>query len=188
MALIGVSADAAAEAGIDLGSARHLEETAGQSRVWLSVGPQYWPQNPASFDRPLSTQFGLGYAYEVGHARLAWHIRLIEDLKTGRRRFISVDLLSIERVFSIGSFKPYYRLALAAATDLAGPKADFGQAEFHNQENGTTGGFGLRAGAGIDWDFNPNVFTRFDCGWALYGGVGRVSSPFSATLAFGLRL
>ncbi|MEE2755134.1 MAG: hypothetical protein VYA30_00680 [Myxococcota bacterium] len=180
--------DAFANPGIDLGSARHLENTSGQSRVWLAIGPHAWPRGPSAFKQSLSTQLALGYGYEVGHARLAWQILLVDDLKADGRRFLSIDLLSIERSYFSGSLKPYYRFALAAATDLNGPKATFGEPKFYNQENGTTGGFGLRAGVGLDWDLGSTLFTRSDFGLALYGGVGRVSTPFSATFALGFRI
>ena len=92
-----------AQTELDLGSARHLEETAGQSLIWVSTGAQYWSRKPSVFDQNISPQFGFGYAYEVYSARLAWHVLITDDLQTGRRRFVSIDLISLERLLASGT-------------------------------------------------------------------------------------
>ena len=124
---------------IDLGEARHLEETEGESKVWIVGGPAGWLTERGELDGPVGLKMNIGYGYEVGDARLAWHLNVVEDLANGKSRFISLDLVSLERVYRVGGMQAYIRTALSVGTDVRVEGAEFGQKGFYNSENSATG-------------------------------------------------
>ena len=173
---------------IDLGEARHLEETEGEGKVWILAGPADWLTDRGELDSPIGLQLNVGYGYEVGDARLAWHINVVEDIAGGQSRFVSLDLVSLERVYRVVGMQAYTRIALSVGTDVRVEGSKFGQKGFYNSENSATGGFGLRVGTGLDLPVSDAFFFRVDAGCALFGGVGRMAVPWSVTLGPGLTL
>ena len=173
---------------IDLGEARHLEETEGESKFWIVGGPAGWFTDRGELDGPVGLKMNIGYGYEVGDARLAWHLNVVEDLANGKSRFASLDLVSLERVYRVGGMQAYTRIALSVGTDVRVEGAEFGQKGFYNSENSATGGFGLRVGTGLDLPVSDAFFLRVDAGCALFGGVGQMAVPWSVTLGPGFKI
>ena len=72
----------------------------------------------------------LGFAHQIGVARLAWRLQLAHDFQDGQTTFISGDLVSVERVFNLDGIRPYGRVGLAIGMDIQSPEGSFGQRGF----------------------------------------------------------
>lgn len=163
------------------------EEGRGESMVWLSIGPLNWltERSPQTSQIPASGV--LGFAHQIDTLRLAWRLMVAHDTDTGQTTFIALDLLNVERVYVHGRYRPYGRVGFGVGFDTSAPSSAFGDQGFFNDDNGTTGGFGLTGGLGIDIDVYRSLYTKLDFGLGVYGGVGRTSVPYHGRLGIGLR-
>jgi len=163
------------------------EEGRGESMVWVSAGPVAWAtdRHPQADFIPASVV--IAFAHQIDSLRLAWRAMVAKDTGRGDTTFISLDFLNVERVSIHGPVRPYGRVGFGVGMDIASPGVQFGSEGFFNEERGTTGGFGLTGGFGIDIDVYRSVYAKLDFGLGVYGGVGRTSLPYHGRFGLGVR-
>ncbi|MCA9538191.1 MAG: hypothetical protein KC620_04855 [Myxococcales bacterium] len=166
------------------------EEVQGEDLLWLDAGGVagwFTTRAPLADFTPLV--FGVGYGHRVGRARLAWRLHAFSGaLGDEPLTFIHGDLISVERLFSDGAVRPFWRVALSFALDLQGARRWVGGDGYFNEDNGASGGLGLTHGWGIDALLGDALFVRLAADLRLYGGAGRVGLLWAGHLGVGVLL
>lgn len=174
------------------------EEAMGESTLWLDfAGFGHWltVRSPLGFETPLV--YGLGFAHQVGPARIGWHAHLFQGLPgDAPLLFLYADLLSVEYVFSDTPLRPWLRGAVGFGLDLEDSGREvpgygdpsLGDDGYFNAENGPSGGFGLTVGGGFDWWVGDRWFLRIEALARAYGGAGPPGIQTSSHLGVGLAL
>ena len=164
----------------------YAEEGEGISTFFLSVGPMNWLTQRDPLAPGVPTAITVGYGHQIGQGRLAWRASWAQLGAQEPIRFIYIDLLSIESIWQAGPLRPFGRTALGVGLDLIGERLTLGQDGYFNAENGASGGFGLTAGAGLDWMVTNTLFARIEGDIRTYGGAGRMGVLWSASAGLGV--
>jgi len=151
------------------------EEADGETAVWADLGgAAFWLTDRAPAGDFAPVVVGVGVSHQVGVARLAWRVQLLTAVDQGRPlRFVHGDLLSVERVYGEGRFRPYWRVGVGFGFDLEGERLQLGDDGYFNAENGASGGLAASAGAGVDLPVTGGLFLKLDGSARAYGGAGR---------------
>jgi len=158
----------------------------GESAVWIDAGgAAYWLTERSPLADLAPFVLGVGYGYRIGRARLSWRVRLLASLGRRRARFVQGDLLSVERVYDVGRWRPYWRVALGFGLDLEGAVRALGKDGYFNDDNGAAGGLSLAHGWGLDAFVADSTFLRLEVSASVHGGAGRIGVLSSATLGAG---
>jgi hypothetical protein len=150
------------------------EGAQGESQISLETGVVHWLTARAPLAGFAPVAVGVGFGHRIGRARLAWRLQWITDAFADRPvSFVHVDLLSVEKLFSEGSLRPYWRIALGAGIDLVGDAVNLGSDGYFNRENGASAGLSLSFGSGLDVMITDGVFARVEAIGRVHGGAGR---------------
>lgn len=164
------------------------ELAGGESSLWIDVGGVagwFTDRAPLSAFSPLV--LGVGYGHRVGVVRLGWRVHLLSNPGGDRKlRFLYGDLLSLERVYGEGTWRPYWRLALGFALDLAGEGASLGDEGYFNAASGAAGGLGLAHGWGLDAFVSDAWFVRTEATLRVHGAAGRTGVLWAGHLGVGM--
>lgn len=154
----------------------YAEEGDGEHVVWADVaGFAWWATDRAPLSDQAPVVFGVGYGHRIGPARLAWRVHAHLDPVSDRPlTFLYLDFLSVERVYDLGGWRPFWRVGFGLGLDLVGDgRRSFGENAFFNEENGASGGVGLTTGGGVDWFATAAWFLRLAVDARGYIGAGR---------------
>lgn len=182
------SADPAVDPAEDPSSATYPELADGESIVWIDVagvGGWFTDRAPLASFAPLVV--GLGYGHRIGPVRLAWRAHLLSTVGEDARplKFLYADLLSVERVYGEGRWRPWWRIALGLALDLVGTRKSLTDEKYFNASNGAAGGVGLTHGWGLDAFVTDAVFLRTEADLRVHGGAGRTGVLWTGRLGVG---
>ncbi len=163
------------------------EEADGESALWVDVGGVgQWVTDRAPVGDFAPLVGGLGFSHRVGVARLAWRAQLLSSWEQERPLwFLYVDLLSIERVYDLGAWRPYWRVALGFGLDLEGTSVGLGSDGYFNANSGADAGVALALGGGTDVFLTEALFLKVDVTMRVHGGAGDTGAPAVATLGLG---
>ena len=167
---------------------QYAEEAAGTSALWAQTGPQGWltDHRPLAEFIPLSVT--LGYSHQIGLGRLAWRASIAQTGGADATRFVSLDFIGAERVYSEGPVRPFLGFAFGMSLDLKAQRLSLGDDGYFNESNGATGGLGLAAISGADVRLGSRMFLRVEGRLRVYGGAGRTSVIWSAQSGLGFDL
>jgi hypothetical protein len=166
----------------------YAEEGDGEHVVWADVaGFAWWATDRAPLSDQASVVFGVGYGHRIGPARLAWRVHAHLDPVSDRPlTFLYLDFLSVERVYDLRAWRPFWRVGFGLGLDLVGDgRRSFGENAFFNEENGASGGVGLTAGGGADWFASEAWFLRAAVDGRGYIGAGRSGAMATGLLGMG---
>jgi hypothetical protein len=163
------------------------ELAGGESSLWIDVGGVagwFTDRAPLSAFSPLV--LGVGYGHRVGVVRLGWRVHVLSNPGGDRKlRFLYGDLLSLERVYGEGTWRPYWRVALGFALDLEGEGATLGDEGYFNAASGAAGGLGLAHGWGLDAFVSDAWFVRTEATLRVHGAAGRTGVLWAGHLGVG---
>lgn len=171
------------------------EELEGESILWLDVGGyNHWFTDRGPMGEGTPLVLGLGFAYRIGPARLAWGVHVYEALPDDRpMRFLHIDLVGVEYLFTEDWLRPWLRGGLGVGFDLIDSELDItnygnptlGDDAYFTYENGTSAGVTINASAGVDVWFDHHWFVRAEAGFKAFSGVGRPALVFVGHLGPG---
>lgn len=171
------------------------EEIEGESILWLDVGGyNHWFTDRAPLAGGTPLVFGLGFAYRIGPARLAWGVHVYEALPDdGPMRFLHIDLVGVEYLFTEDRLRPWLRGGLGVGFDLVDSELDvanhgnptLGDEAFFTSANGPSGGVTINVSGGVDMWFDDHWFVRAEAGFKAFSGVGRPGVLFVGHLGPG---
>ena len=186
-ALAGFATAGRAEDGPD--GPTYPELAAGESSVWVDLGGVAgWLTDRAHLASFAPIAVGFGFGHRVGVVRLAWRLHLFSDAGGDRPlKFLFGDLLSIERVYGEGRWRPYWRVALGFGVDLRGATdASCGGDGYFNADNGASGGLALTHGWGLDAFVTERWFVRGEAALRVHGAAGPTGVLWGGHLGVGL--
>lgn len=185
------------------------EQAQGEHVLWIApVGYQRWISDRAPLSQATPLAFEIGYAHRIGAARLGWRLQWSQAApgEEAPLRFISLDLVSIERVYGVpdatargpkgepapvtppeaGDLRPFWRVALGLALDLKGATTQFGGSGYFNAENGASGGLGLTHAWGLDVFLGASAFLRAEIAGQAHGAAGPTGLSVAGRLGTGV--
>jgi len=159
----------------------------GESVLWVEAGATQWLTSRAPLADFAPVSLALGYGHRIGQARLAWRAQWITGAYVDAPiSFIHIDFLSIERLWSQDTVRPFGRFALGVGLDLEGERDDLGSDGYFNEDNGASAGLSLTLGTGFDLMLTDALFVRLDVAGRVHGGAGRtgLSAGLNAGVGF----
>ena len=146
----------------------------GESLFWTEGGATYWltDRTPLAQFAPLC--LAVGYGHRIDQARLAWRVQWVTDVGADAPvTFVHLEFLSVERLWSLGTVRPFGRFALGVGLDLEGEGQEIGADGYFNEDNGATAGLSMTLGTGADLMLTNRIFLRIDVAGRVHGGAGR---------------
>lgn len=165
---------------------KYAEEADGTSSIWAQAGPMGWLTEHAPLAKFAPVNIALGFSHQIGAGRLAWRASLAQTGGDDAIRFLSLDFIGAERVYSTGPLHPFFGFAFGMNLDLKAQRLSLGDDGYFNESNGATGGLALAALAGTDIRLGSGIFLRIEGHLRAYGGAGRTGVIWNAQSGLGM--